>query len=130
MTAIGSDRSRADLPTKVVRNRSADVTSGCWIDGQRTDDLERCERTYPHALEPRTVAGDTATISTLSCYLKPLRRDYRVVFTNAQWSALERAFPNGVCDFSKPGVGLRPTVTWLSYSAGPGGKSIKPTASP
>lgn len=83
-----------------------------------------------HALEPRPVAGDTPTISTLSCQLKPLvRREYRVEFSDAQWAALEEAFPNGVCDFSKPGVGQRPTVAWLSYSAGPGGEPIEPAAS-
>ena len=114
----------------MVWNRPADVTTGCWIDGQRTADLDRCERANPHALEPRTVAGDTPTISTLSCQLKPqVRREYRVVFSDTQWAALEKAFPNGVCDFSKPGVGQRPTVAWLSYSAGPGGEPIEPAAS-
>jgi hypothetical protein len=116
LSAIASDRSADDLPTKVVRNRPSDVTSGCWIDRQRTGDLERCDRAYPHASEPRTVAGDTPTISTLSCQLKPLsRREYRVRFTDAQWAALEKAFPSGVCDFTRPGVGLSPTTTWLSY---------------
>ncbi len=82
----------------------------------------RCEQAYPHAREPRTIAGDGPTISTMKCQLKPLvRSDYSVTFTDSEWSQLERVFAGGVCDFSKPGVGMQPTVEWLSYSAGPGG---------
>jgi hypothetical protein len=28
---------------------------------------------------------------------------------------LKRAFPSGVCDFSKPGVDQQPTVPWQTY---------------
>ena len=52
----------------------------------------------------------------LKCQLKPLdRAAYSVTFSDAQWAALETAFPTGVCDFSKPGVGERATVPWLTY---------------
>ena len=30
-------------------------------------------------------------------------------------TALEKAFPTGVCDFSKPGVGQQPTIPWQTY---------------
>ena len=38
------------------------------------------------------------------CALKPLRRaDFPgVLFTDAQWQALQQAFPTGVCDYTKP----------------------------
>jgi hypothetical protein len=122
LSAIEADRSFASLPARVVRNRPADVSSGCWIDGAKTTDLTRCDQAYPHGSEPRTIAGDGPTISTMKCQLKPLARsDYAVVFTDGEWSELGRAFASGVCDFSKPGVGVQPTVEWLSYSAGPGG---------
>jgi hypothetical protein len=58
----------------------------------------------------------------MKCQLKPLGRDdYAVAFSDDEWSRLERAFESGVCDFSKPGVGVQPTVEWLTYAAGPGG---------
>lgn len=122
LSAIEADRSASPLPDKVVRNRPADVMSGCWIDGVRTNDVARCDQVYPYAREPRTIAGDGPTISIMKCQTRPLSRgDYPVVFTDNEWRRLETAFASGVCDFSKPGVGVQPTVQWLSYAAGPGG---------
>jgi hypothetical protein len=52
----------------------------------------------------------------LKCQLKPLdRSSYNVTFTDAQWKELQQAFPTGVCDYSKPSIGQRPTTTWLTY---------------
>jgi hypothetical protein len=125
--AIAADRRPGALPAKVVRNKPPELTSGCWINGVRTVDLERCDREFPYEREPRTIAGDTGTISTMKCQLQALaRRRYRVSFTDAQWLAMERAFPSGVCDFTKPGVGVQPTVPWLSYASGPGGQPLGP----
>jgi hypothetical protein len=73
------------------------------------------------------MAGDGPTISTMKCQLKPLARsDYRVTFTDIEWRRLQQAFPTGVCDFSKPGIGVQPTVEWLTYAAGPGGRPLGP----
>ena len=56
------------------------------------------------------------TDDVLKCQLKPLRRDdYPVRFTDAEWQSLQKAFPGGVCDYSKPGVDQRPTIPWLTY---------------
>jgi hypothetical protein len=127
LSAIEADRSADPAAVKVVRNRPADVTSGCWIDGVGTGDLARCDEVYPHAREPRTMAGDGSTISTMKCQLKPLARsDYPVTFTDVEWRRLQQAFPTGVCDFSEPGVGVQPTVEWLTYAAGPGGQPLGP----
>ena len=47
---------------------------------------------------------------------KPLREDdYPVTFTEAQWAALQRAFPDGVCDYAKPGVEQHGATPWLTY---------------
>ena len=54
----------------------------------------------------------------------PLPADYNVAFTPGQWSTLQATFPDGVCDFSKPGVGFTPTVAWLTYAGGPGGMPL------
>jgi hypothetical protein len=66
---------------------------------------------------PRTVAGDAITTDTNKCRLKPLDRgDYGgVQFTDAQWADLQKTFPSGVCDFSRPGVSQQPTIAWQTY---------------
>jgi hypothetical protein len=61
--------------------------------------------------------------------LQPLNRaDYNVTLTDAQWARLQNAFPQGVCDYSKEGVGQQPpTAPWLDFSAGPGGIPLGPS---
>lgn len=52
------------------------------------------------------------------CQLKKIDpRDYQVTFTPSQMAALHNIFPEGVCDYSKPGVGQVPLVgTYLRFS--------------
>jgi hypothetical protein len=128
LTGIVDDTSGDPLSARVVRNRPVDVGSGCWIDGVKEGNLTRCDAVYPYASEPRTVAGDGPTISTIKCGLRALvREEYPVRFTDEEWRRLSGAFPSGVCDFSKPGVGSRPTLEWLSYRDGPGGLPLGPS---
>jgi hypothetical protein len=61
-------------------------------------------------------AGMPLADDTLQCQLKPMRRDdYPVKFTDAQWQALQRSFPKGVCDYTRPGVDQHGTTPWLTY---------------
>jgi hypothetical protein len=46
--------------------------------------------------------------------------DYPVAFGDAQWQALQKAFPNGVCDYTQPGVDQHGTTPWLTYQNGQG----------
>jgi hypothetical protein len=56
------------------------------------------------------------TDDVMKCQLKPLdRSSYPVTFTDQQWAELQGAFPNGVCDYSKPGVDQHGAVPWLTY---------------
>ncbi|MDX1670126.1 MAG: DUF6351 family protein, partial [Limnobacter sp.] len=68
---------------------------------------------------PRTVAGDDIRTLNNKCVLKPVDpADYDspfVVDPEALASTLRDLFPGGVCDFSVPGQGVVPTVTWLQY---------------
>jgi hypothetical protein len=43
------------------------------------------------------------------------RADYPVTFTDAQWAALQKAFPTGVCNYGAPGVDQHGTTPWLTY---------------
>jgi hypothetical protein len=38
-----------------------------------------------------------------------------VTFTADQWAALSAAFPEGVCDYSKPGIAQHGAIPWLTY---------------
>jgi hypothetical protein len=49
-----------------------------------------------------------------------------VVFTTEQLRRLHAAFPGGVCDWSKPGVGQQPAVSPLTFEDGPGGVPLPP----
>ena len=76
-----------------------------------------CRDNYPIHDDPRTAAGAPRRNDVLKCRLKPVdANDYTVAFTDAQMSRLRAAFPNGVCDWTKPSVGQVPLEgTWLRY---------------
>jgi hypothetical protein len=75
---------------------------------------------------PRIEAGMPFTDDVMRCQRKPLRAaDYLpAVFTPDQWAQLEQTYPDGVCDYSRPGVDVTPTVPWLTYESGPGGQPL------
>jgi hypothetical protein len=65
----------------------------------------------------------------LKCQLKPLSPlDYGPTFPfdADQWARLQAAFPDGVCDWSRPGVGQQPAVSPLTFADGPGGVPLPP----
>jgi hypothetical protein len=66
---------------------------------------------------PATVAGEGIETDVNRCQLKPLRRSdyYPISFSAQQWAQLEKAFPTGVCDWSKPGLDQQDTVAWQTY---------------
>lgn len=126
LTAIAADTQPGTKAEKVARNRPQDVVSACWIGEQQVTDMSKCDAQYPYFREPRTAAGEAISGYTMKCQLKPLTAaDYPDIrFTSQQWTALQSIFPDGVCDFGKPGVGFQPNVPWLDYSSGPGGQPL------
>ncbi|MET9001002.1 DUF6351 family protein [Amycolatopsis sp. NPDC004169] len=124
LTAIDADRSHRSRQQKVLANRPADLADGCYLSPTEriTEPLTypatgRCGALYPVAADTRMVAGESLALDVLKCRLQPLDfRDYPVTFTAAERKRLRAAFPDGVCDYSRPGVGQRaPIGTWLSY---------------
>lgn len=84
---------------------------------------------------PRTVAGDDIRTLTNKCQLKPVDpADYPLAM-DAQGFAQQVAeiFPQGVCDYSRPGQGVTRTLTWLQYGDAEqvihGGEMIRTDAS-
>ncbi|MEV6823841.1 DUF6351 family protein [Amycolatopsis sp. NPDC051102] len=124
LTAIDADRSHRSRQQKVLANRPGDLGDGCYLSAASriTEPLTypasgQCGAQYPVATNTRMVAGESLALDVLKCRLKPLDfRDYPVTFTAADRQRLRAAFPSGVCDYSRPGVGQRPPIgTWLSY---------------
>jgi hypothetical protein len=112
LTAIAHDRTRRSVPAKVLADRPATVHDQC-SDGNGTVVAGHlCSQAeVPVYGTPRTVAGEPLTTD---------RSSYDVTFTNAQWATLQKTFPDGVCDYGKPGVDQRPTVPWLTYQTATG----------
>ncbi len=124
LTAIGDDRSHRDRAAKVVANKPRDLADGCYVSATERivepltyPSSGRCGELYPVAANPRLVAGADLSMTALKCRLTPLDfRDYPVRFTPAEKAQLRAAFPKGVCDWSKRGVGERPARgTWQVY---------------
>ena len=128
---LNSVRTQAEViaakPTKAV-----DL---CYLTGDinfmtPVTDMALCDadpRLAKHS-SPRQVAGGPLAENILKCQLKPLDvASYApVIFTAAQLARLGAAFPDGVCDWSKPGVGQQDAISPLTFVAGPGGRPLPP----
>src|SRR3954470_9207425 len=120
---------------QVVAAKPAAAVDLCFLTGDvnfttPVTDMALCDadpRLQKHA-SPRQVAGGPIEENILACQLKPLTAsDYvPVVFTAAQWTRLNAAFPGGVCDWSKPGIGQQEAISPLTFAAGPGGVPLPP----
>jgi hypothetical protein len=127
LTALAADHSPEARAVKVVRHKPADLVDSC-IDksGKRIIEEQRyrggaCHELYPSHASPYLVAGMPLAHNVLKCQLKPIAAsDYRVPMSRAETDRLKAIFPDGVCDYSKPGVEQRPLAgTWLSFGPSP-----------
>jgi len=110
---------------QVVGAKPADLVDACWTrDDDPTRIVEeqvrgagRCEDLYPSAPSPREVAGAPLASDVVKCELKPIDLgDYGATFTAEQEAELRETFADGVCDWTKPGVGQTGlSGTWLKY---------------
>jgi hypothetical protein len=126
LTAIGADTSPRPRSAKVAANRPADLSDGCFLtDGTLVREPLSyggsgvCASLFPVAANTRLVAGAPLSMRVLKCALRPLDlTDYPVTFTDEQVATLRAAFPTGVCDYRRRGVGQRhPAGTWLDYGS-------------
>ena len=71
---------------------------------------------------PRRTAGAPLIHDILKCQLVPVADAldgdvYEVDFSEEQRARLEAIFPDGVCDWTQPGVGqVDMTETWRNYN--------------
>jgi Tannase-like family of unknown function (DUF6351) len=143
LDAVSKDKSSKSLEQKVADDRPDDVHDQC----SDIPDLEQvnvpgvgpvCEldAVQTKFSTPAMVAGESIATDINSCRLKPLTQAdyYPITFTADQWSQLQKAFPTGVCDWSKPGIGQQPTIPWQTYQNADGsviygGKPLGPAPS-
>jgi hypothetical protein len=122
LTALKKDTSNDPILDKIARAKPADLRDSCWTPADerivepQTYSGGECNKYYPTFPSPRMVAGASLLgNSILKCQLKPIDfSDYKVTFSEAEKARLARIFPEGVCDWSKPGVEQQaPTLgTW------------------
>jgi hypothetical protein len=122
LTRIEADTSEGTLEDKLRRNKPVEAVDACWVAGIKVTDMSLCNTIFPSYANARIAAGGPLSSDVVKCQLKPLQRgDYAVSFTDDQWARMQRAFPDGVCNFALPGVDHQPSIPWLSFAQGPGG---------
>ncbi len=115
---IAADTAPGSAAERVARNKPVDLVDACYTaDGGKITDMAACAAFFPDSLEPRLAAGEPITNTFLKCSVKPVNpSDYLKTLTAAELERLRRVFPEGVCDYSKPGVEQQPPQgVWLRY---------------
>ena len=76
-----------------------------------------CSSLYPASDTPRHIAGAPLSNEIIKCQLKAIDYDdYLFEFSQEQKNRMNSIFPDGVCDWTEPGVYQRPLKsTWLSF---------------
>jgi hypothetical protein len=129
LSTLESDKRNIPLSQKVLDDKPATATDECFIGAGLTEttDASTCATAFPHFGDARLAAGEPLVDNAEQCQLKPLNpADYAVTFTAAQWTSLQQAFPDGVCDWSQPPVGWQSSIPWLTFAGGPGGEPVGP----
>ncbi|HEX8645452.1 MAG TPA: DUF6351 family protein [Thermoleophilaceae bacterium] len=126
LAAVERDKRKVPVAQKIVEDKPEDLGPRCTNGAGTELPAAECDAVVQSYSSPRIEAGMPYADDTVKCELRPLRRSsyYPLQFTDAQWAELEKAFPKGVCDYSKPGVDRVPTVPWLTYRDGPGGRPL------
>lgn len=135
LAAIEADQTYRSIAEKVVNAKPSSAADRCLVsnfDGTVRDlglDSPSCPIKFGKS--PRQVAGGPVAEDVLKCQLKPFdpnSSDYTwtvtgepMTFTAYTEYQLSRIFSEGVCDWSKPGVGQQLNPGCLSYSDGPDG---------
>ena len=76
-----------------------------------------CSQAYPLAGDPRRAAGQPLDGLIAKCQLRPIdAAEYGGALDPAQLDRLRAVFPDGVCDWSRPGLGIVPvTGPWQQF---------------
>ena len=129
VAAVKADHSSISDHQKVINHRPPVLVDGCWPSASQfvaepqtlsSQPNTTCNTVYPSWTNPRFVAGGPIQANIYKCQLKPINlADYTVTFSPSEMARLNTIFPNGVCDWSKPGVNQTGVVTWPSFGPSP-----------
>jgi hypothetical protein len=123
---IDADKSTDSAQHKAERNKPEGFGDACWGPNEEKiaepasyNGRGRCNELYPAFNDPRTAAGAPLTGEVLKCTLKPVdAKDYKQPLNDSQLARLKNIFPQGTCDFSRPGVGQSKLgQAWVTYGA-------------
>ncbi|MGE3843610.1 MAG: DUF6351 family protein [Vicinamibacterales bacterium] len=127
LTAYIADTAKGTLIEKLRRAKPADLVDACWtkdetpqkIVEQQQYQAGRCNDLYPSHSYPRGVAGAPLSNDIIKCQLKPVSAaDYKMTFSPEELTRLKMIFPQGVCDWSKPGAEQQPLAgTWQTFGS-------------
>ncbi|HVT21190.1 MAG TPA: DUF6351 family protein [Mycobacteriales bacterium] len=120
---VEADRSGRPLAAEVAAGRPAGAADQCWLAGLQILSWNQCRTLFVHGTDPRIAAGGPLTDDVMKCRLtKPRRSAYGVRFSKAQWKQLHAIFPDGVCNYRRPSVGLsrRAGGAWSGRAEGTG----------
>src|SRR5438874_178481 len=134
LSAVDADtRKKVTLEEKVAQDRPAEAHDKCSnVEGIQEVSVPGigpvCENPTAQTRfsTPRVIADEEISTDKQKCQLRPLEASayYPITFTSEQFSALQKSFPTGVCDFSKPGVSQNGTVPWQTYQSDAAGASV------
>jgi hypothetical protein len=133
LSAVEGDSSARTLEEKIAKDRPGEAHDKCSnIEGLQEVSIPGigpvCENptVQTRFSTPRVISGEEISTDKQKCQLKPFSRsDYgAIAFTAEQWSALEKAFTTGVCDFSKPGVDQTGAIPWQTYQDDANGGAV------
>jgi hypothetical protein len=123
------DLDDAELAEVLEATRPDAAVDNCiTADGERVSALDLydtdgpCTDPFPVSDSPRTVAGAPLVNDIVKCALIPVadavdEGQYGVELTDEQVDRLEAIFPDGVCDWTQPGVGQVPLgEPWRTYN--------------
>jgi hypothetical protein len=137
LDAVENDARKLTLEEKIAADRPEAAHDRC-VPSEAAEELVRevevpgvgkvCESPIVETrfATTRVAAGESITTDNMECQLKPLRQSdyYPITFTTEQWARLQKVFPTGVCDWSRPGVGQQKTIPWQTYQNDPEGDTV------
>ena len=124
---LAADTSTDPRIEKVTRAKPEELTDTCWSRDEEavkiTESQDRegghCAELYPASPSPREVAGAPLASDIVKCQLKPVdETDYATSLSASERTRLDTIFPDGVCDWVKPGIGQTGLKgTWLKFGS-------------